>query len=683
MIRKIFALASLLMVFVTLFSSFAYAGDFLTGTSGSSGGFDVSIDRARVNGKVVAESKTNLVDDADVFSLIVDFTAVKQLEKGHVEAVLRARQSSDTVADSTGTFDLAKNTSSTVTLNLYLVNSMKSEPQFDLTIKVIDVKGRVEQKTYGISTEHNKARGILDISIDRVKVNDKIVAAAKTNFIEESNDFDVLVEFTALEDLKDARVEAVLKDLRSGFVVADSSPNFDLDEDTGSTSLLRLELIDKLKQSDSFELTVKIIDAENEFVQKVYGLSMRDGVTSGGSGSRALDISIDSVEIEKDIIAENEDNFLVIGENDKQIDLNIKLTSLEDIKDAHVDAVLSFENGNVVADATATFDIADGENVVKKLELSLTPQFAQANFGLKVKVVDAEGDFEEKFYGLKISRSKSQFLISSIEIEPEGSLDAGKHAVATVNFENTGLVSLNGLTATVSIPELDVSVTKFIGGLDTGEKIVQDFMLKIPEDAETGTYTLRSEVNSQFNGMLDSRELPVSVTGLSSQDVQFVGDKLVINVPLVKQDMRNDGTEVVYQVALSNKGPDANTYTLMLDGLNWANLRLSDSNTFVLNPNSQKTIIIFASTEEEVLGEQMFLVTVQTPEKVLKQVTLKANVLNVSGAGTDFKTVVVVVLIVLVFGFVVAGLFYIVGKLLKGGDESPDIPNESEGEAYY
>ena len=147
--------------------------------------------------------------------------------------------------------------------------------------------------------------------------------------------------------------------------------------------------------------------------------------------------------------------------------------------------------------------------------------------------------------------------------------------------------------------------------------------------------------------------------------------------------MRNDGTEVVYQVALSNKGPDANTYTLMLDGLNWANLRLSDSNTFVLNPNSQKTIIIFASTEEEVLGEQMFLVTVQTPEKVLKQVTLKANVLNVSGAGTDFKTVVVVVLIVLVFGFVVAGLFYIVGKLLKGGDESPDIPNESEGEAYY
>ena len=681
MVKKTFALVSLFFVIATLFSSYAFAGDFLTGSSTSSGGFDVSIDRVRVNGQVVAESKTNLVNDADVFSVIVDFTAIRPLEKGHVEAILRGRQSSDTVADATGTFDLAQNTSSSTTLNLFLVNSMKSEPNFDLTIKIIDAKGRVEQKTYGISTKHDKTRGILDVSIDRVRVNDKIVAASKTNFIKESNDFDVLVEFTALEQLEDAHIEAVLKDLRSGFVVADSSPNFDLDDDTSSSQLLRLELIDKLKQSDSFELTVRIVDAENNFVQKVYGISMRDGASAGTS--RNLDISIDSVELEDDAIAEDETNFLVIGENDKEIDLKVMLTSLEDIKDAHVDAVLAFENGDVVADATAIFDIAEDENAIKKLELSLTPKFEQANFNLKVKVVDAEGDFEEKFYGLKISRSKSQFLISSIAVEPEDSLEAGKHAVVRVNFRNTGLVSLNGLTASVGIPELGVSVTKFIDGLDTNEKLSREFILRIPENADTGTYTIRSEVNSQFNGRIDAKDLPVSVIGLNDQKTQVVNDKLVINVPIVKQDIRNDGTETVYKIILTNQGPDANMYTLLLDGLNWADLRLTESNTFVLKPNSQKTISIFASTESNVVGEQIFLVTVQTPENVLKQFALKGNVVEVKGLGISLKTVLVIGLIILVFVIIVGALFYVIKNLLKENDVIDEIPDESEGEAYY
>ena len=676
MIKKTFALASLVLIFATLFSSYAYASSFLIGSEG----FDVSIDRVRVNGKVVAESRTNLLDDADVFSVLVDFTAIRPIEKGHVEAILKRRQSSNTVADSTSTFDLTKNASSTINLNLFLIDSMKSESEFDLTIKIIDVLGRKEQKTYGISTKHNKLRGALDVSIDRVRVNDKIVAASRTNFIDESNDFDVLVEFTALEDLEDAHVEAVLRDLRSNFVVADSSPNFDLDDDTSSSKLLRLELIDQLKQSNSFELTVKIVDAEGNFVQKVYGISMRDGIVSGGS--RLLDISIDSVEVEDDFIAENENNFIVIGENDKEIDLKVMLTSLENIKDAHVDAVLTFENGDVVADATTTFDISKDENVVKKLELPLIGKFGQSSFKLKVKVVDAENDFEEKVYGLKISRSKSPFVISSITIDPEGSLQAGKHVVVKVNFKNSGLFALNGMTAIVSIPELGDSATKFVDRIDTDERESLEFLLRIPDNADTGTYTIRSELNSQFNGLIDARELPVSVIGASDQKKQIVNDKIVINVPIVQQDIRNDGTEVAYEITLTNEGPDANTYTLLLDGLNWAELRMSESNTFVLKPKASKTLNIFASTTSDVSGEKTFLVTVQTPEKVLKQIILKGKVFGVKGSSSILK-VLVVLLIVLVFAALIVGLIYAVKKMVQKDGLSEEIPDEAEREAYY
>lgn len=679
--RKNLTFALLLLVLATIFSSYAYASNFLTGTSTSSNGFDVSIDRVRVNGKVVAESRTNLIDDADVFSVIVDFTAIKTLENAHVEVILRGRQSSNTVADATSIFDLTSNTSSTVTLNLFLIDSMKSEPEFDLTIKIVDANGRIEQKNYGISTEHKKARGILDVSIDRVRVNDKIVAASKTNFIDESNDFDVLVEFTALEELEDAHVEAVLKDLRSGFVVADSSPNFDLNEDTSSSELLRLELIDKLKQSDSFELTVKIVDAEGNSIQKVYGISMRDGVGTNGNG-RALDISIDTVKVEDDFIAENEDNFVIIGENDKQIGLKAALTSLENIKDAHVDAVLTFENGNVVADATATFDIAKDENAVKKLELTLPSKFEQGSFKLKVKVTDAEGDFEEKIYGLKISISDFSSVIGSIAVEPEDGLEAGKHAVVKVNIKNSGLVSLKRLSVAINMPELGVSATKFIDELNTNEQKSEEFTFKIPDNANTGTYTIRLEVLSQFSGTIDTRELHVLVTGLSDQRMQTSTDKLVINVPVVKQDIKNDGTEVVYQLTLTNEGPDANTYTLLLDGLKWANLRMQESNTFVLNPKASETLNIFASTTSDIIGEQIFMVTVQTPDKVLKQVTLRGNVVDVKGA-KSIVLVVVAILIAIVFILVVSSLFYIIRKLLQRNNASEEIPDKAEGESYY
>src|SRR3989338_1172405 len=238
--KKIFAFTAFLLILSTLFSGISYAG-----TSGFSG-FDVSIDRVRVNGDVVSESKSNLIDDANAFSVIAEFTAVRALDDAHVEAVLRGRQSSDVVSDATGTFDMLEGQNSLVLLNLVLTDGLRREDEFDLTIKIIDVRGNSEQKTYGIKTRDTRTRGRLDVSIDRVFVNNKVVAESKTNFIEESNDFDVLVEFTTLEDLEDARVEAILKDLRSGNVVADASSNFDLSQDSSSSVLLSLELLDKL-----------------------------------------------------------------------------------------------------------------------------------------------------------------------------------------------------------------------------------------------------------------------------------------------------------------------------------------------------------------------------------------------------------------------------------------------------
>ena len=694
--KKIFTLTALLLVFGVLFSNFSYAGS-STGSSGSSSssngstntftGFDVSIDRVRVNGQVIAESKTNLINDADVFSVLVDFTNLRTLDNAHVEAILRGRQSGDTVSDFTNTFDLAPGLSSTSSLTLVLIDSLKRETEFDLTIKIIDARGNSEQKTYGIKTDSTRTRGAIDVSIDRVKVNDKVVAPSRTNFIDESNDFDVLVEFTALEDLEDAHVEAILRDLKSGTVIADASPNFDLDSDTSSSKLLRLELLDVLKQSDSFELTVKIVDAEGDSIQQVYGLAMRDG---NGIASRDLDISIDSVEVESKVVAENENNFVIIGENKKELDVRVRLTSLETVKDAHVDAILTFENGDVVADATATFDIAEGENLIKKLELPLIGIFGQNSFKLKIRVVDAEGDSEEKVYGLKISMQDFPFIISSISLEPENNLQAGKNLVATLSVKNSGVVPLDGIQAKVSIPELGISSTKFIDQIRNSgrlSEIREDFILKIMDDAQTGTYTVKSEVMSQFGGESEIKEIPIFILGKSEQPKQIINDKLVVNVPLVKQNMLNDGSEVIYQLTLTNEGPDANTYTILLDGSNWANLRLVESNTFVLKSKGSKTVNIYASTTTKSLGEQAFLVTIKDDDEVLTNVVLKANVVAVKGLlAIKLKNILEIVLIGVVIVLVAIGIFFGLKGIVEGGnstDYSEEILDQELGEPYY
>ena len=81
----------------------------------------------------------------------------------------------------------------------------------------MDSRGRSEQKTYEIKTKQAVSGRALDVSIDRVKINGQVAAQSSTNFIDESDTFDILTEFTALEDLEDAHVEVALRDRNSGY----------------------------------------------------------------------------------------------------------------------------------------------------------------------------------------------------------------------------------------------------------------------------------------------------------------------------------------------------------------------------------------------------------------------------------------------------------------------------------
>ena len=677
MTNKTLRFVSLVFTLFILAGSSVFAG---ASDSAFKSGFDVSIDRVIANNQVVSQSKNNLLEDDDFFFIQVDVTAVKDIEKGHVEASLRGRQSGDVVADATGTFDIFAGESFSTFLFLVLNDGLKKETDFELTVKIVNARGSSEQKTYGIKTKQTRSRGTLDVSIDKVTLNNHVLAASRNTFVEEEDVFNVVVEFTPREDSEFSHVEAILKDLRSGNVVADSTGTFDLFEDLTSTISLRLELLEDLRKSDAFELTIRVVNADGDLATKTYGIRMEDGA----SKSSGLDISIDSVEVKDKIVVPDETNFVILGESSKEIDVKVKLTSLENIENARIDAVLMFENGNVVADTTANFNINKDQSVTKDLELSLVSKLTEGNMRLKIRVTDAEGNSMEKVYGLRFSRQKTPFLLSSISLD-QGNIQAGKSVGITLNIKNMGVMPIEAVVAKVSIEELGISSTRFVDKITS--KASEEFVLRIPENANAGTYTIRAELTSQFSNEKETSQVFVAVNG--REQAEAPGNKLKISVPIAVQDLRNDGTEVAYPVTFTNNDAAPHVYTILLESPESLDLRIGDSNTFVLNTKESNTISVYASTRSKVAGEKTFNVVVKENNKVLKIVQLKANVAAESGIiGTGLKTFLMVILIIIAIGLAGAGLYFGLRSYFQRDDseesaEDSVVQEIPEGEAYY
>src|SRR3989344_4442652 len=675
--KEISVFMGLLLIFSILMSTLAFA----------SSSFDISIDRVRANGQVLSESRSNFVADADVFSVIVDSTTVETLEKGHVEASLRGRQSGNVVSDATGTFDLAKNQTFASPLTLRLIDRLSRENDYDLTVKIVDSRGRSEQKTYEIKTKQAVSGRALDVSIDRVKINGQVAAQSSTNFVSESNTFDILAEFTALENLNNAHVEVVLTDSNSGNVVADASPNFNLAGNSAASKLLRVELLNEMKNSNSFELAVKLIDADGNSISQSYGIRMRGG--SAASLGNDLDVSVNSVEVENNNVVEDKINFISLSSSSKKdLSLRVKFTPREDLKQAHIDAVMTFENGDSVSDTALTFDASKDQETTKTFKLSLiNSKFAQGNFDLRLSFVDDDGNTLEKNYQIKITPQKDPFAASIISLSPEGSVQAGKSLGVAIGLKNTGVQPLESIVLRVSISELDVSSSKFIDQFKDGQ--TTDFILKIPEGAPAGTYSLRTEITSQSSGNTETRDIPVTVVG---KTLQPSVNQLAVSVPFFEQNLNNDGSEVIYPVTLKNNGMSSNVYTILLHSNDNVNLRLGESNVFILGASESKTVNVYASSTGKSTGKQTFFVDIKSGDKLLNQVVLRANISGTSlGYFSGLKSALMIVLIVTAILLAGIGLFFGFVKNMQPGNKqaeesnnlAEEIPDMAEGEAYY
>ena len=410
------------------------------------------------------------------------------------------------------------------------------------------------------------------------------------------------------------------------------------------------------------------------------------------SATALADVSLWFVKVNGNAVTESGTNFILDVDRGEDIDVKIGLNSNVSLNNVQIEAVLrGIDSSDSVDDITDTFDMKAGVSYTKTLTLPLIQKIDQDQYKLRVRISDRDSVTVEKTYELDIGTQRHDVEIRDVVLSPDTEVKAGRALLATVRVRNRGEKAEDGVKVVVSIPKLGVSAADFIDELekegdDDDQATTEEMFLRIPDDAETGEYTVRVEVYFDDMDKKSTKETKIFVLGQDNKAAEkpkaaeTSDEKTIITVAANKQNAVKGGAEVGYPIALTNAGASSKTYTVRADGAAWANLKVSPSNVLVIDAGDSKAFTVFASAKENApIGDQTFTVTISSGDKVLKQLPLSMSVSEGQATGVSkLKRGLQVGLVILVILLVIIGL--IIGFSKLRGEEEEE---EKGGEKTY
>jgi len=399
----------------------------------------------------------------------------------------------------------------------------------------------------------------------------------------------------------------------------------------------------------------------------------------------AVNVTIDEVELDEDTLNPSSTNSVKDFKRDQELNVKVHFTANENADDVQVEVVIrGYDHNDLIEDITDTFDVKSGVSYTKKLKLPLRERLDQDRYLLRVRIEDRSGDTVSETYTLEIETARHSIQIRDVIMSPGEEVRAGRALLVAVRLRNRGEKDEEGIKVTVSIPELGVSATDFVDELekegdDDDETTSEELFLRIPNDAVTGEYTLRTVVEFDDGDERETKESVIRVLGVDvvAEQAAPSKEKTIITVAADAQSLQT-GVEVAYPITLTNAGTSSRTYTVSANGATWASFRVSPSNVVVVDAGESKAVTIYVNANANApAGQQTFTVTISSADKVLKQIPLSANVVAASGA-SKLKRGLEVGLVVLVVLLVIIGLIIGFNKL-RGEEEG----KEGEDETYY
>ena len=367
-------------------------------------------------------------------------------------------------------------------------------------------------------------------------------------------------------------------------------------------------------------------------------------------------------------------NEVRILERASDLEVKVKLLGTGDDDHITVEATIDTDKDRDEAtEKTEAFRILNGKTITKTLEISLPERMdAEEEYALRIEVSNRQDTEVTKDITVYVEPASHGIRIKDVLFSPDSEVKAGRALISNVRVKNIGQGDEDSVKITVSIPELGVSDSDYIDDLEEGDtKTSEDIWFRIPEDALSGEYTVEVAVEYDDGDEEVVEEYTLNVIG---EETAEPGKTLVV-VSDVVQDVVAGGTGVVYPITLSNADKVSKTYTVGTAAGSWATIKVTP-NVVVLAPGETKIVYVeVAANEDAAAGEQVFGIAIASGDTILKEITLKANVLE-SESSIGLKTGLEIALIVLVVILIIIGLVIGFSRMKKG-------ETETEEQTYY
>lgn len=376
-------------------------------------------------------------------------------------------------------------------------------------------------------------------------------------------------------------------------------------------------------------------------------------------------------------------------ERGDNINVEVRLAAEEDIDGVEVEvSVKGYEHGRSrkVSDSTDLFDVKEGRTYYKDLAIELPEDLEYDNdddnengniYALRIEVSDKYHREEVWNVLLEINTPRNKLNINDVLFSPGQTVQAGRSLLTSVRVENFGQRDEDNVKVTFSIPELGVADYDYIEEVEVNdEKMTEELFVRIPADAENKDYEAQVVVDYDDGYKTVKETFTITVVGgtVASETVE----KTVLTVGPETQNIVAGGSEAIYPIAITNAGTESRTYSLSLTTGDWSNARLSE-NVLVIGPEETKVAYAYvAANKDSAAGEKVIGLAIMSGSETLKEVSLRANVVDNGNSWDTVKKGLEIGLVVLVILLVIIGL--IIGfSRLKNKDEE----DEDEDKTYY
>lgn len=363
------------------------------------------------------------------------------------------------------------------------------------------------------------------------------------------------------------------------------------------------------------------------------------------------------------------------------------------VPDVRVEAkIIGYEFGSI-SEISDIFSIED-ENLYKKsLTLRIPDDIdASERYTLRIEVSDSINE-EQVEFNLNIDEQRHSLNIFDVALNPSSTIQAGQPLFPSIVVENLGELKEENVRITVSVPQLGISSVNFIDELITqlqeegrtfnlDEESSQriDFLLRIPEDAPTGDYTLNIEVLYSRGHSIITTTRNFFVQGIE----QATEIDTLINIDSTAKTAQQ-GEEISYKLMFANLGTERGIYSVQVDGLSWGQYRIEPGFITVAPDTSAEAFIYITPNENIDAKNYVSVVRVLLGKEIVNEFTLNTNVVSGEEASTTtsaLKIALAVIFSVLVIALIVLGLVIAFRKIKTSEAEEP-VSNIPEGQTYY